>query len=111
VGYKVKRGSTPTESSIKEMLLSFIRRLVVVVIIMAVMVAIGYFLFQFAYDAFPAFAIAADDVVFFVRGFYAEHGIWATLGMLGFICLAVWAFGEEAKRKDRRKQAMNEMMK
>jgi hypothetical protein len=31
--------------------------------------------------------------------------------MIGFICLAVWAFGEEANRKDRRKQAMNEMMK
>ncbi|UNJ81123.1 hypothetical protein [Metabacillus dongyingensis] len=101
MGYKVKRGSTPTESSIKEMLLSFIKRLAVVMIIMAVMAAIGYFLFQFAYDAFPAFAAAADDVVFFVRGFYAEHGVWATLGMFGFIFIAVWAFGEEAKRKDR----------
>lgn len=100
VGYKVKRGSTPTDSSIKEMLLSFTRRLVAIVIIIAVMVAIGYFLFQFAYEEFPAFATAADDVVSFVKGFYADHGIWATLGMFGFICIAVWAFGEEAKRKE-----------
>lgn len=105
MGYKVKRGSTPTENSIKEMLLSLIKRLAVVMSIMAVMVAIGYFLFQFAYDAFPAFAAAADDVVFFVREFYVEYGVWTTLGMFGFICLAVWAFGEEAKRKDRQKQA------
>lgn len=111
MGYKVKRGSTPTDGSIKEMFLSFIRRLMAFVIIMAVMAAIGYFLYQFAYDTFPAFALAADDVAQFVRGFYNEHGVWTTLGMVGFICLAVWAFGEEAKRKDRQRQAMNEMMK
>ena len=40
-----------------------------------------------------------------------EHGIWATLGFIGFICLAVWALGEEAKRKERRKETMNQMMK
>ncbi|WP_191559571.1 hypothetical protein [Metabacillus idriensis] len=111
MGYKVKRGSTPTDGSIKEMFLSFMRRLAAVVIIMAVMAAIGYFLYQFAYNAFPAFAIAADDVTQFVKEFYHEHGVWATIGMVGFICLAVWAFGEEAKRKDRRRQAMDEMMK
>ncbi|MDR0140139.1 hypothetical protein RFW18_20460 [Metabacillus idriensis] len=111
MGYKVKRGSTPTDSSIKEMFLSFMRRLAATVIIMAVMAAIGYFLYQFAYNAFPAFAIAADDVTKFVKGYYHEHGVWATIGMAGFICLAVWAFGEEAKRKDRQRQAMNEMMK
>jgi hypothetical protein len=33
------------------------------------MVDTVYFLFQFAHDAFPAFAAAADDVVFIVRGF------------------------------------------
>lgn len=111
VGYKVKRGSTPTDSSIKEMLLSFIRRIVVVFIVLAVMVAIGYFLFQFSYEKFPAFATAADDVIKIVKDFYAEHGLWATLGAIGFICLAVWAFGEEMKKKESRKNAMNEMMK
>lgn len=111
MGYKVKRGSTPTDNSIKEMLLSFIRRLVVFVIVLAVMIAIGYFLFQFAYDKFPAFATAADDVIKIVKDFYAEYGLWATLGAIGFICIAVWAFGEEMKKKESRKNAMKEMMK
>ncbi|MFI9225273.1 hypothetical protein ACIGQ5_22545 [Peribacillus frigoritolerans] len=111
MGYKVKRGSTPTDNSIKEMLLSFIRRLVVFIIGLAVMIAIGYFVFQFAYDKFPAFATAADDVIKVIKGFYAEHGLWATLGAIGFICIAVWAFGEEMKKKESRKNAMNEMMK
>jgi 4-hydroxybenzoate polyprenyltransferase len=93
------------------MLLNFIRRLVVAIIILALMVAIGYFLFQFAYDKFPAFAVAADDVIDFVKGFYAKNGIWATLGLIVFVCMAVWALGEEAKRKERRKEAMKEMMK
>ena len=59
---------------------------------------------RFFYVNFPVFAIAADDVIVFIKGFYAEHGIWATLGFIGFICLAVWAFGEEAKRKERTKR-------
>ena len=46
-----------------------------------------------------------------LKGFMLEHGIWATLGFIGFICLAVWALGEEAKRKERRKETMNQMMK
>ena len=71
----------------------------------------SYFLLRFFYVNFPVFAIAADDVIVFIKGFYAEHGIWATLGFTGFICLAVWAFGEEAKRKERRKETMNQMMK
>lgn len=111
MAYKVKRGSTPTDNTIKEMLIGFIRRIVVVVIVLALMVAIGYFLFKFAYDKFPAFATAADDVIKLIKGFYAEHGLWTTLGMIGFICIAVWALGEEAKKKERRKEAMKEMMK
>jgi predicted membrane protein len=111
LGYKVKRGSIPTDNTIKDMLLNFIRRLAVAIIILALIVAIGYFLFQFAYDKFPAFAVAADDVIGFVRGFYEEHGLWATLGLIVFVCIAVWAFGEEEKKKERRKEVMKEMMK
>jgi len=111
VGYKVKRGSVPTDNTIKDMLLNFIRRLVVAIIILALMVAIGYFLFQFAYDKFPVFATAADDVISFVKSFYEEHGLWVTLGSIVFVCIAVWALGEEAKRKEQRKEAMKEMMK
>jgi hypothetical protein len=110
LGYKVKRGSVPTDNTIKDMLLSFIRRIVVAVIILAFMVTIGYFLFRFAYDKFPAFAVAADDVIDFVKGFYAKNGIWATFGLIVFVCMAVWAFGEEAKRKERRREAMKEIM-
>lgn len=111
MSYKVKRGSTPTDNSIKEILLNFIKRLVVFVIVLAVMIAIGYFLFQFAYDKFPVFATAADDVLKIVKDFYVEYGLWATLGAIVFICIAVWALGEEMKKKERRKNAMNEMMK
>ncbi|GIN41490.1 hypothetical protein [Heyndrickxia oleronia] len=75
------------------------------------MIVIGYFLFQFAYDKFPAFATAADDVIKLVKSFYAEYGLWATIGAIGFICMAVWALGEELKRKERWKEAMKEMMK
>jgi 4-hydroxybenzoate polyprenyltransferase len=111
VGYKVKRGPTSTDSTIKEMLVSFFKRLVAVFIILAVMVILGYFLFRYFYLQFPVFTIAADDVIAFIKGYYAEHGIWATLGFIGFICIAVWAWGEEAKRKERRKETMNQMMK
>ena len=45
------------------------------------------------------------------KGFYAEYGIWATRRVYRFICLSVWAMGEEAGRKERRKQTMNQMMK
>ena len=111
VGYKVKRGTTSTDNTIKEMLVSFFKRLIALLIVLTVMVGLGYFLLRFFYVNFPVFAIAADDVIAFIKGFYAEHGIWATLGFIGFICLAVWALGEEAKRKERRKETMNQMMK
>ena len=111
MGYKVKRGTTSTDYTIKEMLFSFFKRLVVLLIILTLMLVMGYFLFQFFYDKFPVFAVAADDVIAFIKGFYAEHGIWATLGFIGFICLAVWSLGEEARRKEQRKDAMKQMMK
>ncbi|WP_338473305.1 hypothetical protein R4Z10_21395 (plasmid) [Niallia sp. XMNu-256] len=111
MGYKVKRGTTSTGNTIKEMITSFFKRLIAVLIILTVMVVLGYFLLQFFYANFPVFAIAADDVIAFVKGFYAKHGLWATLGFIGLICLAVWALGEEAKRKERRNEAMKQMMK
>lgn len=111
MGYKVKRGSTANDNSIKEMLLGFIRRLVVFVIVLALMITIGYFVFQFAYDKFPVFSTAADDVISYVKSFYARHGVWTTVGLFVIICIAVWALGEEAKRKEQRKEAMKEMMK
>ena len=111
MGYKVKRGTQATDHTIKEMLLGFFRRLVVVVVILAVMVAIGYFLFQFAYHKFPVFATAADDLIKMVKEFYTKHGLWTTLGVIGFICIAIWALGEEMKRKERQKDAMKQLMK
>lgn len=111
MGCKVKRGSTSSDNTIKEMLVSFLKRLLAFLIILALIAVAGYFLFQFAYSEFPPFAEAADDVIAFIKSFYAEHGIWATFGFIGFVCIAVWALGEEAKRKERRKEAMKEMMK
>lgn len=111
LGYKVKRGSTSTENTIKEMLLSFFKRLIVVLFIIALIATAGYFLFQFAYSQYPPFTEAADDVIGWVKDFYAEYGVWATLGLILFVCIAVWALGEEAKKKEQRKQAMKEMMK
>lgn len=111
VGYKVKRGPTSTDSSIKDMIVSFFKRLIAVLIVLALMVILGYFLFRYFYLHFPVFTVAADDAIAFIKGFYAENGIWATLGFIGFICIAVWALGEEAKRKERRKETMNQIMK
>ncbi len=111
VGYKVKRGSTPTGSTIKDMLTAFVRRMIVVIIVLAVMVTIGYVCFQIAYERFPVFADAADDLLSMIKGFYVKHGLWTTLGVISFICIGVWAIGEETNRKERRKDAMNEMMK
>ena len=111
MGYKVKRGSTSSDSPIKEMLVSFVKRIVGFFIILALIALIGYFLFQFAYNQYPPFAEAADDVIGWVKSFYVENGIWATLGLIVFACIAVWAIGEEAKKKERQKEAMKEMMK
>ena len=112
MGYKVKRGSSSSgDSTIKDMLLGFLKRLVGLVIILALMIIAGYFLFQFAYDQYPPFAEAADDVLGWLKSFYTEYGIWATLGLILFLCIAVWALGEEAKKKDSRKKAMEEMMR
>lgn len=106
MGYKVKRGSSATNHTIKEMLLGFFRRLLVVVIVSAVMVAIAYFLLHLAYVKFPVFATAADQVLKLIKDFYIEHGLWATIGVFIFICIAVWALGEELKRKERKKEAV-----
>ncbi|AIE61705.1 hypothetical protein [Bacillus methanolicus] len=111
MGYKVKRRSISTDNTIKEMLVSFFKRLLAFLIILAFIAVAGYFLFQFAYSEFPPFAEAADDVMGWLKGFYNEHGVWATIGLIVFVCIVVWAFGEEAKRKDRRKEAIKEMMK
>lgn len=111
MGYKVKRGSVSTSNTIKEMLVAFLKRLVVAAIILALMIAMGYFLFQLAYDKVSAFAVAADDVMAFIQDFYAKNGIWATLGLIGFVCVSIWALGEEVRRKEQRKEAMKEMMK
>lgn len=111
MGYKVKRGSVSTNDTIKDMLSAFFKRLVVAVIILVLMAAIAYFFFQFAYDKVPAFAVAADDVIAFIQDFYAKNGILATLGLIGFVCVSIWALGEEVRRKEQKKEAMREMMK
>lgn len=111
MGYKVKRGSSPTGPTIKNVLLQFMKRLLATFIILALMMILGYFLFHFAYVKFHGFAEAADDVIRVVKNFYSKHGIWITIGAFIFVCLSVWALGEEWRRKERRKQAMNEMMK
>lgn len=111
MGYKVKRGPTPTNGTIKEMLTGFMKRMIVVLVLIVAMMLVGYFLFQFAYKEVPVFADAADDVSRWFKGFYKEYGIWATVGLILFICISIWAMGEEARKKERRKQAMNEMMK
>lgn len=112
LGYKVKRGSSATtEFSIKNALLNFVKRVVVVLIVLALVILVGYFVFQFLSSQFPEFAKASDDVIKIVKDFYAEHGLWATIGGLAFVCIAVWALGEELRRKERKKEAMKEMMK
>lgn len=111
MGYKVKRGAKGTGSTVKEIVLEFSKKILAVLIIIALIAVVGYFLFNFAYNQYPAFADAADDVIGGVKSFYLKHGIWATLGMIVFVCIAVWAIGEEARKKERRKEAMKEMMK
>lgn len=111
LGYKVKRGAKGTGSTVKEMVLEFSKKILAMLIILVLMAVVGYFLFQFAYDRYPVFAGAADDVIGGVKSFYSKHGIWATLGMIVLVCVGVWAIGEEARKKERRKEAMNEMMK
>jgi predicted membrane protein len=111
LGYKVKRGSTSKDNTIKEMLVAFFKRLIGMLIIFAIIAAFGYFLFQFAYHQYPPFAKAADDVMGWFKSFYLKHGIWATLGLIVFICIAVWALGEEARRKERQKETIKEMLK
>ncbi|MFJ7747513.1 hypothetical protein [Peribacillus sp. NPDC097295] len=111
MAYKVKRGTRPADHTIKEMLFRFMKRLLFVLVILIIMFGVGYFLFQFAYDEFPVFASAADDVIMLVKGFYGKHGFWATIGVIGFISLAVWALGEESRRKERRRETMDDMMK
>lgn len=111
MGYKVKRGSNPTDNTIKDMVVGFIKRLIGVVLILALIVVVGYFLFQFMYGRFEPFREAADDVISWVSVFYKENGVWATLGVIVLVCVATWAVGEEAKKKERRKKAMEEMMK
>jgi len=102
VGYKVKRGSSAANHTIKEMLLGFFKRFLVVVIVLTVMVAIAYFLLHLAYEKFPVFATAADQVIKLIKDFYVENGLWTTIGVFVFICIAVWALGEELKRKERK---------
>lgn len=111
LGYKVKRGSAGSENVIGGMLVGFLKRLVGTLIILMIIGAVGYFLFQFAYNQYPPFAEAVNDVIGWLKSFYSKNGIWATLGLIIFLCIAVWAFGEEMQRKERRKQAMKEMMK
>lgn len=111
LGYKVKRGSSSSDNTVKEILVNFFKRLVGMLIVLALIAVVGYFLFQFVYNEYPPFAEAADDVIGWIKAFYSEHGIWATLGLIVFICIAVWALGEEAKKKESRKEAMKEMMK
>lgn len=111
MGYKVKRGAKGTGSTVKEIVLEFSKKILAVLIIIALIAIVGYFLFYFAYNQYPAFADAADDVIGGVKSFYSKHGIWATLGMIVFVCIAVWAIGEEARKKERQKEAMKEMMK
>lgn len=111
MGYKVKRGSGSSEPIIREFLLSFLKRLMALLIVLGLIIGVGYFLLKLAYDRFPAFQAAADDVMGWVQRFYVEHGIWATTGVIIFICLGVWAMGEETRRKERRRESMNELMK
>jgi magnesium-transporting ATPase (P-type) len=112
LGYKVKRGSTSTtDLSIKNMLLNFFKRVIVALVILALIVVGCYFLFQFLSSQFPEFSKASEDVIKFVKDFYEKYGLWATIGGIIFVCLAVWALGEELKRKDRQKDAMKHMMK
>ena len=63
VGYKVKRGPTPTNGTMKEMLTGFMKRLIVVFILIVAMGWIGYFLFEIWFKEVPVFADAADDVI------------------------------------------------
>ncbi|KML32372.1 hypothetical protein ABER02_18265 [Rossellomorea marisflavi] len=111
MGYKVKRGSGSSQPVIREFVLSVLKRLIGLLVVVGLMAGVGYLLLRMAYHRYPAFQAAADDVLGWVQGFYADHGIWATIGIILFVCLAVWAIGEEARRKERRRESMKEMMK
>lgn len=111
VGYKVKRGARPTDSSIKEIVRKGIQRLAFFLIMVAVSGVFLYFAYQYAYHHLDPFREAADDVWTWIHVFYAKHGVWATVGLVVAILMAIWALGEEGRRRDRRKEAMKEMMK
>ncbi len=100
MGYKVKRGSTFT-SNMKEALQRFLKRLVTMVIIFGLVAAVGYFLLQYAYDNYPPFASAASQIIDWMKAFYAEYGLWATVGLIAVFFVVIWALDEEANRKGR----------
>jgi predicted membrane protein len=111
VRYKVKRGSTFFDKTITEWIGSLFKRLFVTLLLFALLAGLGFFLFRVAYARVPAFADAADQVLIYIKKIYAIYGLGATFGFIVFVCLCVWAMGEEAKRKGRQKETMNHTMK
>lgn len=101
MAYKIKRGSVSADQTIKNMLMDFLKRLSGTILILALIAVACYLLFRFAYQ-FPPFAEAADDVIGWLKVFYRENGVWATLGLIAFVCVGVWMLGEESRRKDDR---------
>jgi large-conductance mechanosensitive channel len=113
LAYHVKRGGEQKVpgTSFKGILVSMIKRLMVVLIIMALISGLAYIGFQIAYSNVPIFAEAADDVIAWLGAFYQHYGLWATVGLIIFAIAAVWALGEEAKKRERREEMTRDMMK
>lgn len=81
-----------------------------VVILTSLVGGLAYIGFQIAYSNVPIFAEAADDVISWLGAFYQNYGLWATVGLIIFAIAAIWALGEEAKKRERRKEMTRDMM-
>ncbi|EIJ79677.1 hypothetical protein MGA3_15016 [Bacillus methanolicus MGA3] len=39
-----------------------------------------------------------------LKGFYKVHGVWATIGLIVFVCIVVWMFGKKPSGKSAEKK-------
>jgi predicted membrane protein len=109
----VKRGGEQKTSgtTFEDMVLNVVRRFLVFLSILTLFGVLAYIGFKITYRNVPIFAEASDDVIAWLSVFYQHYGLWATIGVIIFAVAAVWALGEEAKKRERRKEMTRDMMR
>lgn len=107
MGYNVKDDHPGIGGVLKGLLARFIKLVVFAVLGCGLL----YGLFAFLYHQFPEVQHAMDQLIALFRPIYDQYGIWAVLGVIVFVIAAVWALGDELRRKERRREMTREMMK